>query len=108
MNLLQQQVRHRQFGTGRVTGQQQSVITVQFDPPYGEKNFLCPAAFEQFLSLTDAQQQQLLQAELDQLHLQAELERKAREEEQARVAAARLAELAARKKTTRRTRTKKS
>lgn len=101
MTVLQQQVSHEKFGTGLVTAQTEKFVTVEFDAPYGTKTFLCPTAFAQFLTLTDASVNTQMQQELQQIKLQADAIRRQREEEeQTRLAAARIAALAAKKKAT--------
>ena len=101
MNLLQQQVTHPQFGAGTVTGQTEKTLTVQFGSI--QKVFLFPSAFEQFLALTDPEQdarmRQFLQEQ--QALAQAKL-REAEEAEQSRIAANRIAAMAAGRRSRRR------
>lgn len=52
MNLIDKKVEHKQFGTGVISHQSEDKITVQFDA--GEKKFIYPMAFDQFLILEDA------------------------------------------------------
>lgn len=64
MELTGQAVKHAVFGKGIVTGQASHTITVAF--PEGEKRFLYPEAFEQYLTLkserAEADMEQLLEA----------------------------------------------
>ena len=99
MTVLQQQVRHPQFGTGTVTAQADSYITVEFPAPYGTKNFLWPTAFPQFLTLTDETRNRQMHQEIEQAQVAAQALRQEQEaQEAARLAAERIAALAAKKK----------
>lgn len=51
MQLMGQSVKHKVFGKGVVTEQENHVVTVTFSQ--GEKRFLYPDAFEKFLTLSD-------------------------------------------------------
>ncbi len=54
MNVLNLTVKHAIFGTGRITQQDETVLTVTFPKPYGEKKFVYPNAFSKYLTLCDA------------------------------------------------------
>lgn len=53
MNVTREQVNHRQFGVGTVTGQNTTTVTVKFCKKFGSRKFLYPSAFESFLELCD-------------------------------------------------------
>ena len=53
MNVMHEQVNHLKFGTGTITAQDSSTVTVKFSKEYGSKKFLYPSAFKLFLDLCD-------------------------------------------------------
>jgi len=81
MNLVHEQVRHRQFGIGSITEQAEKIITVKFSDEYGIKRFQYPLAFDQYLILCNAGLQSIIHAEARLLAEQIESERKRKEEE---------------------------
>lgn len=54
MNVLNITVKHEVFGIGRITEQEEDIITITFPKPYGKRKFLYPNAFLQHLTLCDA------------------------------------------------------
>lgn len=102
MDILGQKVTHTSFGTGTVTEQTGSTLTVRFADV--EKKFLYPAAFQTFLSLTDEEKQSALRKEAvthDREEEKERLKQRQEREEQHRQA---LELLKAEKKTTTRKR----
>jgi hypothetical protein len=78
---MHEQVRHRIFGEGTVIDQAVTIVTVEFCAEYGIKKFLYPSAFESFLELCDPISKEKMDAELQQIRVQAEAVRRLREEE---------------------------
>lgn len=83
MNIKGEAIEHKAFGCGVVTNVTAGIITVRF--PKGEKKFIYPDAFEQYLRLQDGELQRQVagqiekkQAELDRQYRvkQAEIERR--------------------------------
>lgn len=56
MQLLGQPVHHITFGKGTITGVSPTIVTVNF--PQGEKHFIYPEAFIDYLTLKDANKQE--------------------------------------------------
>lgn len=54
MNVLDKIVEHAIFGTGKITQQEESTLTVIFPEPYGKKKFLYPNVFAKHLTFCDA------------------------------------------------------
>jgi len=81
MNVVHEQVKHRQFGIGAVVKQTDTIVEVKFDKEFGNKRFIYPAAFERFLELCDPSSQNKLNDELLELHEQIEARRRLSEEE---------------------------
>jgi hypothetical protein len=79
MNVLDEQVRHRQFGIGTVTGQSATEITVCFSQ-CGTKKFLYPSVFQSFLTLENDAASSKLKAELQLAQEKTETERRQRED----------------------------
>lgn len=75
MNLIGQPVKHGVFGTGIVKDLSESIVTICFDG--GEKNFIYPDAFNQFLTLADKKVQQRIQQLL--IDREIELQKKKKE-----------------------------
>ncbi|ANY70056.1 hypothetical protein BBD42_28825 [Paenibacillus sp. BIHB 4019] len=79
MNVMDQQVTHIKFGSGRVVGKEDGKINVLFSSEIGEKSFQYPEAFAQFLQMDSpdlqdlivseyqSKQEQLLREEAEQL-----------------------------------------
>lgn len=68
MDLLGQIVVHRSFGEGKVTKQENNYVTIQFTK--GEKTFLYPSSFQNFLSVNDKQTNNKIHAEINVLEQQ--------------------------------------
>jgi len=81
VNMTHEQVHHRQFGVGMITGQTMTTVTVEFCEKYGIKKFLYPSSFESFLELCDPVSKGRMDDELRQLREQAEETRRQRAEE---------------------------
>lgn len=64
MHLIGQKVQHQVFGAGVVTKKNDATLTVQF--PVGEKMFLYPDAFHQFLVLSDRELQGQMEGALQE------------------------------------------
>lgn len=64
MNVLNITVTHNKFGTGEITQQEDSILTVVFPKPYGKKKFLYPNAFVKHLSFCDEKLQSEMEQEL--------------------------------------------
>lgn len=78
MQLIGQAVKHPSFGQGVVTGFAENKVTVEFSQ--GEKKFVYPDAFSQFLTLRD----QTMQGAIDDLYQRANEEQTRAREEQLR------------------------
>ena len=76
-------MRHTQFGDGTVTGQTETLVTVVFDNGNLTKKFIYPAAFDQFLSLHSTEKQEIIAAELKQIHERDEAIKKELKEKEA-------------------------
>ncbi|WNS40855.1 hypothetical protein [Paenibacillus sp. MMS20-IR301] len=87
MNLNHSQVEHIKYGTGTVVSHAEERITVGFAGVAGEKSFLYPEAFEQYLQVKDPKLQAQIREELNVKAEQAAAEQLLREQR-------RLAELA--------------
>lgn len=81
MQIVNEEVHHRHFGTGRVTEQTDNIFTVQFEGQSEHKKFIFPFAFESFLKMSDPAAQKKVEDQIRQLHVQAQAELKQREEE---------------------------
>jgi len=64
VNLIGEQVIHSKFGSGTITLQTETNIEVEFKEEYGTKKFVFPAAFEQYLTLTEPTLQSQVATEL--------------------------------------------
>lgn len=86
MNIMHEQVKHLKFGTGTITAQDPSTVTVMFSKEYGSKKFFYPSAFKSFLDLCDPSIKELMGNELQLVQTLAETERNNRlaEEEKLR------------------------
>lgn len=84
MNVINELVYHRQFGSGTITGQTMTTVTVEFCEEYGIKKFLCPSAFESFLALCDPDVRQKMDNVLKENHEREALARQQRAEEEER------------------------
>ena len=86
MNIVHEQVSHLKFGTGTITAQDSSTVTVKFSKEYGSKKFLYPSAFKLFLNLCNPSMNEQMGNELQLIQTLAETERNNRlaEEEKKR------------------------
>jgi hypothetical protein len=80
MNLINETVFHTQFGSGVVTEQTMTRITIKFGEEYGIKKFSYPHAFGAFLELADPAKKHNMQDELRELYQREEQERRQRAE----------------------------
>ena len=81
MDLINKQVRHRQFGLGKISNQTMTAVTVRFCEKDGTKKFLYPSSFESFLELCDSTAKEEMDDELRLIRKRAEEERRKRAEE---------------------------
>jgi len=96
MNLVNEQVTHRQFGIGSITEQADQLITVQFSEEYGSKLFQYPLAFDQYLMLCNEGLQDSIKIEARLKAEQVEAETMRKEEEIQRKEQERLMQLPSR------------
>lgn len=75
MNIIHEQVNHLKFGTGTVTAQDPSTVTVKFSKEYGSKKFLYPSAFRTFLELNNPSVKEQMVNELQLIQTLEEAER---------------------------------
>lgn len=78
MHLLGKAIKHKTFGEGTITAISDNIIAVSF--PRGEKKFLYPDAFEQFLKARDEKTQREIDRLLNKRSMAEEAERKAAQE----------------------------
>lgn len=78
MNIVHEQVNHLKFGTGTITAQDSSTVTVKFSKEYGSKKFLYPSAFKSYLDLCDPSIKERMSNELQLIQTLAETERNKR------------------------------
>ena len=81
VNLINERVEHRVFGSGSVISVEQDQITVQFAEKIGQKKFSYPSAFEQYLKLCDENAQEFVSGEMKVLTERVLEERSKREQE---------------------------
>lgn len=107
IQLINKQVEHSTYGTGTVLTHSADRITVRFAGVTGEKGFLYPDAFGQYLSSTDPAVQQHIQDEMQIRAAQAEADKLRREQERqaeiARLAEEQLAAKVSKRKSSRKT-----
>lgn len=84
MDLVNEMVFHHQFGSGKITNQTMTRITVEFFKGHEVKKFPYPDVFETFLELNNPVMKQDIQEELRMVHKKQDLERQRREEEMER------------------------
>lgn len=84
MNIVNEPVRHRQFGPGTITEQTLTTVTVEFCGEHETKKFQYPSAFETFLELRDPAAKLKMEDELRETRKQKELERQRLAEEEER------------------------
>ena len=84
MRVMNEQVRHQQFGVGKVIEQTATTVTVEFNPQTGVKVFAYPSVFEAFLELSDAEKKAAMDEKNRLINEKKEADRKHREEDYAR------------------------
>jgi hypothetical protein len=84
MNIVNEPVRHRQFGSGTITEQTVMMVTVEFCEEHGSKKFLYPSAFETFLELSNPIVKQKMDDKLREIREREELEQQRADEEERR------------------------
>jgi len=67
MNLVKEQVRHRQYGVGVVKKQTDTTIDVKFGAEVGTKRFIYPSVFLTYLVLCNPDSQQVMTSELQEI-----------------------------------------
>ena len=67
MNLIKEQVRHRQYGVGVVKNQTETTIDVKFSAEIGTKRFIYPSVFLTYLVLCSPDSQQIMSDELQEI-----------------------------------------
>ena len=67
MNLVNEQVRHRQYGVGVVKEQTDTTIDVSFGGEIGTKRFIYPSVFLTYLVLLSPDSQQIITNELQEI-----------------------------------------
>jgi hypothetical protein len=82
MDFKGEKVIHRQFGIGEIIGKDDKTITVRFEQ--GDKQFLFPAAFDGFLTFSDAAQEAAVEAQLCEIHADAAAKMSHLEDEESR------------------------
>ena len=81
MNLIHEQVKHNQFGIGRVVSLSEQMIEVQFSDEYGLKLFEYPSAFGRHLVFSKAALQTKISNELGVIQQQIDTDKKNRDAE---------------------------
>lgn len=84
MNIVHERVNHLKFGTGTITAQDSSTVTVKFSKEYGSKKFLYPSVFKIFLNLCNPFMNEQMSNELQLIQTLAETERNNRLAEEER------------------------
>ena len=84
MNMINETVFHRQFGSGTITDQTMTRITVEFCKEHGIKKFAYPYAFETYLELSNPVMKQNVQKDLREIHQREASERQQHAEEEVR------------------------
>lgn len=87
MKLLNEKVTHTKFGIGVIKSNENGIIQIYFNESYGEKAFVYPDAFEQYLKLENSALDQQVQNEL-----KVKLDKILKEKETQRIESERLAE----------------
>ncbi len=67
MNLIKEQVQHRQYGIGVVKKQTETTIDVKFSTEIGTKRFIYPSVFLTYLVLCSPDSQQIMSDELQEI-----------------------------------------
>lgn len=73
MNLINKQVSHPAFGTGKVIQQKNDILTISF-PKQGSKSFLYPDAFERHLKICVPELEVGIQEDVDRKKAEIEAE----------------------------------
>ncbi|MBP2664719.1 MAG: hypothetical protein H6Q71_2667 [Firmicutes bacterium] len=81
MNLIHEQVMHRQFGIGSIIEQEEKVISIKFSGENDIKMFEYPLAFDKYLTFCNADLQGKILDEVRLIKEQIETERRHKEEE---------------------------
>lgn len=81
MNIVNERVKHILFGEGKVISQEDGRISIQFCEQYGEKQFLYPDAFENYLKLYDSDMEMSVLEELHNKQAQIEMEKLQKQQE---------------------------
>lgn len=84
MRVMNEQVRHQQFGVGKVIEQTATTVTVEFNPQTGMKVFAYPSVFEAYLELSDVEKKAAMDEKNRLINEKKEADRKCREEDYAR------------------------
>ncbi len=79
MNLINEEITHKVFGEGNIVGQEDSIITVDFDEEI--KKFVYPDAFEKFITLNDQDMAKSLEEIISKKEMKREALKRKREEE---------------------------
>ena len=82
MDLTGKQVVHEKFGTGTVTEQSESSVSVQFNAGVGLRKFLYPSAFAAFLRLCSEDDAGAMDAELEKRRSEEAARRRVAEQEE--------------------------
>jgi len=77
VDLTNELVTHSVFGTGKVTGQEHTRITIQFAKEIGIKQFIYPDAFEKFLKMSNPKSAKSVLADLSTKKKQIQLQQQA-------------------------------
>ena len=79
MNLICEQVEHKQYGEGKIIQQTETQITVEFSNQVGIKKFLYPIGFKSFLKLLNTTLQGKLDTQIFKIEEKATEERRVEE-----------------------------
>lgn len=102
MKIINKEIKHVQFGKGRVISQEAQRISIEFSEPYGIRQFIYPDAFEKYLKFNDAKLEMAVMEELHckQTQIQDEKDRRQNQYEES-LASEKLRIAAEKKKVTR-------
>ena len=81
MNILNEQIEHILFGEGKVIGQKEEKLVIQFSEEVGVKQFLYPDAFEKHLKLNNPGIELSVLGELHDKQAQSEAEKLRKKQE---------------------------
>ena len=79
MCLTGERVSHARFGRGQIMGRENGYVRVRFDAPYGEKLFVYPDSFADFLTMDSVEKEEEVQRALDEKRRQEAEERARRQ-----------------------------